>query len=446
MPMSHSVAAPLGRDCRTLARDSLRSMPDHELLTRFAAGDEGAFAALIDRHGPLVRAICRRRLRDPHLVEDAFQATFLALARLARVQRRWDALPSWLFVVARRMAARVERREQRQRRREHAAASRHAEARSARPWDDLLEVLDAELQRLPEQWRAPLICCYLQGRTQDEAARELGWTLITLRRRLAAAREKLRLRLERRGATLSAGLIAAALVPAADAAVPPATCDATAALAASVVSGGAAPAPIAELLRSSVSAAFGRARLWFVPAIAASVLVGAGAIWPFLPQPHAAPPPPEQPAKPQATRDRFNDPLPEGTVARLATIAFKHRGEVSALAFHPDSKSFFSFGKGSVSEWQLPDGQELLHFGDGTQDYDRHQFVAAEARKLIDVKVPNPQVRGRPNEPATLCTVWDLTTRKIDNQFEINIDRNKKSGNSIEFAMSANGRWLAGSA
>jgi RNA polymerase sigma factor (sigma-70 family) len=444
--MPRSLAAPLNRACRTLVRDSLRSMPDHQLLARFAAGDETAFAALVERHGSLVRAVCKRRLRDPHLVEDAFQATFVALARLARSARGSEALAGWLFVVARRMAGKVERREERQRRRERAAARQRVEATEPQPWDDLLEILDEELQRLPQRWRAPLVCCYLQGRTQDEAARELGWPLISLRRRLAAAREKLRRRLERRGATLSAGLIAAALVPTADAAVSPVLRDSTAALAQAALANGTTPAPIAELLRGTLSSMLGRTRLWLAPVIAASVLVGAGAIWPLLPKPQAATPPtPEQPARPQAARDRFNDPLPEGAVARLGTIAFKHRGEVASLAFHPNGKSVFSIGRGSISEWQIADGHELLHFGDGINDYDRHHFVAAAARKLIEVKTPSAQVRGKPAEPATICTVWDLATRKIANQFEIAIDANKKSGNSLHFCLSPSGRLLVGS-
>src|SRR5262249_15136835 len=204
---------------------------------------------------------------------------------------------------------------------------------------------DAELQRLPEQWRAPLICCYLQGRTQDEAARELGWTLITLRRRLAAAREKLRLRLERRGATLSAGLIAAALVPAADAAIPEAVRGSTVALAAASLQGGAIPAPITELIRGGISGALGRSKLWLGSMIATGALVSVGAIQPWITQRRAAQPPQPETSQTEAAkaqvvlRDRFNDPLPEGAIARLGTIAFRHRGEVTALAFHPDGKS-----------------------------------------------------------------------------------------------------------
>src|SRR5262245_37114204 len=195
------------------------SEPDRSLVERFVADDDqAAFAALVDRHGPMVLGVCRRVLGDAHRADDAFQATFLVLAQKAGKVRVDGSLSSWLFGVARRVALAARRSDERQDRLQRAkplAASRDKSG----DWDDLLHLLDAELARLPHKYRAPLLACYLHGRTQDEAARELGWSLSTLRRRLEQGRELLKLRLTARGAALSAGLFAGALAPTARATV-----------------------------------------------------------------------------------------------------------------------------------------------------------------------------------------------------------------------------------
>src|SRR5262249_28180764 len=144
--MSKSMAVPLQRVCRTMVRESLHSLSDRELLEQFLAGNEAAFAALLDRHGPMVRAACLRVVRDASLADDAFQATFAALVRTSKSMRRPDALPGWLFAIARRMAGKLRLRQERLRRNERTAAQRRPEATESRPWDDLLDVLDEELQ------------------------------------------------------------------------------------------------------------------------------------------------------------------------------------------------------------------------------------------------------------------------------------------------------------
>ena len=156
-----------------------------------------------------MRGVCRRVLRDDHLADDVFQAVFLVLARKAGALRRGDLLANWLFGVALRLAKNVRQKEARRRRFERQAAAAPAPERAI--GNDLLVILDEELQRLPADYRAPLLACYHRGRTQDEAARELGWSIRTLRRRLERGRDLLRARMARRGATLSAGLFAAAL-------------------------------------------------------------------------------------------------------------------------------------------------------------------------------------------------------------------------------------------
>jgi RNA polymerase sigma factor (sigma-70 family) len=195
---------------------------DRVLLGRFAertdASDEAAevaFAALVERHGPMVLRVCRAVLGDRHEAEDAFQATFLVLASRARSIRRGDSVGSWLHGVALRVANRERRRAARRRHHErrHAEMTASTEAdpgRGARPADEVDHVLHEEIGRLPEKYRRPVVLCYLEGLTHDQAADQLGWPVGTVRRRLSGARDRLRGRLCRRGVApslLPAGLM-----------------------------------------------------------------------------------------------------------------------------------------------------------------------------------------------------------------------------------------------
>src|SRR5262249_38624165 len=174
---------------------------------------------LVERHGPMVLGICKRVLRDSQLAEDAFQATFLILAKRAGTISADGSVSSWLFGVARRVALAARRSEFRRRNRETRAFADAVQSAPAGQWDELLQILDEELTRLSDKFRAPLLACYWHGRTQDEAARELGWSLSTLRRRLERGRELLKSRLEQRGAALGLGLFAGALAPTVNAAI-----------------------------------------------------------------------------------------------------------------------------------------------------------------------------------------------------------------------------------
>jgi RNA polymerase sigma factor (sigma-70 family) len=189
---------------------------DHELLSRFVGRqDAAAFEALLARHGPMVLAVCRRTLADPTAAEDAFQATFLVFLRKAATVRRGELLSNWLYGVACRTAARARADAARRR-------GREGEAPSRPPLDPLGEItareliaaVDEELLRLPARLRTPLVACYLDGKTRDEAAAALGWSVATLGRRLARGRDLLRSRLARRGVALSAAFLPAALAPA----------------------------------------------------------------------------------------------------------------------------------------------------------------------------------------------------------------------------------------
>jgi RNA polymerase sigma factor (sigma-70 family) len=181
---------------------------DQTLLQRFVARkDEDAFAALVGRHGPMVWGVCRRVAGDPHDAEDAFQGTWLVLARKAGSIRKQASVSSWLHGVAYRVAGQVRATARRQ----HSLRAVGPPAEQKGPEADLtlrelLALLDEELHRLPERCRGPLVLCYLEGKTQDEAARQLGWGKSTLRRRLERGRELLRLRLARRGVSLPTAL------------------------------------------------------------------------------------------------------------------------------------------------------------------------------------------------------------------------------------------------
>jgi RNA polymerase sigma factor (sigma-70 family) len=190
--------------------------------------DEGAFAALMDRHGSMVLGVCRRVLRDPHDADDVFQATFLVLIRKATSLRRPELLGNWLYGVAYRTALRARAGAARRRAPERQAEDvPAAEPVDEKVWDELRPVLDEEVNRLPEKYRAPVILCYLEGKTYTEAARVLGWAAGTVSGRLARAREKLRARLALRGLTLSTAALAMTLCQKGSAAVAAALAQAT---------------------------------------------------------------------------------------------------------------------------------------------------------------------------------------------------------------------------
>jgi RNA polymerase sigma factor (sigma-70 family) len=210
--MAAAQATTVLRHIRELAgRDSTSRLSDPELLRRFMdSRDEGAFTALVKRHGGMVLGVCRRVLGNAHDAEDAFQATFLVLARKAHALSHSGSLPSWLYQVAYRVALKARGRAATRQKHEQATAGRSAGDPLAEiTGRELLRALDEEVQALPERHRAPLVLCCLEDHTCDEAARRLGWSPRTLKRRLQEARRALGSRLARRGLTLAAALLAA---------------------------------------------------------------------------------------------------------------------------------------------------------------------------------------------------------------------------------------------
>jgi len=255
-------------------------LSDSHLLARFIEGrDESAFAALVVRHGPMVLGVCRRLLGNNADAEDAFQATFLILARRAGSVVRREAVGAFLYGVAYRTAVRA--REKACRRR---AVERQVEKmpHPQVPPADVLDwrpALDRELSLLREKYRAALLLCDLEGRTRREAARQLGVPEGTVASRLATARRMLARRLAQCGVTLSGGALAAALAEDASAAVPGRLATETVEAAALVAAGAAVPAaaPAVALMNDVLrSMLMNKLKTCAGAMLAVAVIVGVG--------------------------------------------------------------------------------------------------------------------------------------------------------------------------
>jgi RNA polymerase sigma factor (sigma-70 family) len=187
---------------------SVGQLSDAELLTRFTSGQgdavsQAAFEVIVARHGPMVLGVCRRVLRDAHAAADAFQATFLILTRNARSVHVEDSLGRWLYGVCIRVARRARAITQAERAQVLALNEfdQPDEVAASDPCqhDDLRKAIDGEIARLPGRYRSAVVLCYLEGLTQEQAARRLLCPLGTVQSRLHRARERLRSGLSRRG-------------------------------------------------------------------------------------------------------------------------------------------------------------------------------------------------------------------------------------------------------
>jgi RNA polymerase sigma factor (sigma-70 family) len=253
--MASSTAASILHYLRFLGATAADDEPsDGQLLGRFLAQrDEGAFATLMRRHGPVVLAVCQRVLRNLHDAEDAFQATFLVLARKGASVRKHHSLAAWLHRVALNLArtasATAAQRQAREREVVPIPATDTVDDVASRDWQQLLH---EEVDRLPKKYRVPVILCHFKGATHDEAARQLGWPLGTVSGRLARARGMLRTRLARRGLALTTAGLAAMLTAEASAVVPPALLGLTLRAAVSFAAGGAVSAGVVALAKGAL--------------------------------------------------------------------------------------------------------------------------------------------------------------------------------------------------
>ncbi len=328
---------------------------DAVLLQRYvAARDREAFALLIARHGPMVLGTARRCVGNPHDAEDVFQSVFLSLARLAKRIRRGRALPAWLHQATCRIAAKV--------RKDRASLSQQpppepcedVDPTARLAWQEVRQALDEELQRLPERLRSPLLLCYLSGLTRDEAARQLGWSLGTLKRRLEEGRNVLRSRLARRGIAPVALALAVLTPEAAQAAVGTALLDATLGLVFSTRA--AVPATISALVLRSASTTKGLAMkslLALVAAVAVGVGIYAGMSQADPPKPLEGKTVEASPAREEQDVQR-DDPLPTGGTLRFGTARFRHGFSIGVMAISADGKTAVVGNGTSVTRWGVP--------------------------------------------------------------------------------------------
>ena len=252
-------------------------LADGELLARYTTSNDGlAFAAIVARHGPMVAATCRAILHREHDVEDAFQATFLVLARKAGSVRAGDALGGWLHRVAYRLAVQANVELKRRRRRESDVSPMDIPAAPRPVLDlDLRSVIHHEIDRLPERQRLPVVLCDLEGLSYEQAASRLHSTVPALRCQLSKARERLRARLTRRGVTASA--LAVAMASTTDASTSVAASWAEAAVGAAT--GGASSAAAGALAQTILRGMFTtKLKIATAAALAAAGIVSAGVI------------------------------------------------------------------------------------------------------------------------------------------------------------------------
>ncbi len=311
------------------------------------SGDAAALDSLVRRHGPLVLRVARRVLANAHDVDDVFQATFLVLARRASSIRKGESLASWLHGVAYRLALKVRAMAARRQAIERRAAPREmADPLAEMTARELLGLIDEELRRMPEKYRAAVLLCCVEGRTHAEAARQLGCPLGTLRSRLERGRELLGARLARRGVSPAAPLLACLSAAGAVPVVLP--------------SGGmlGSASPRAAALALSVGGLSWAVCLGLLAAVA---LVGlaAGFVLPRSPKeaPAGSPAPATQ-ARP-ASPDAPELPLPPGAVARMGTLRFRQGGWVHSLALSRDGRRLVTIGQGFVRLWDTASGNEL---------------------------------------------------------------------------------------
>jgi RNA polymerase sigma factor (sigma-70 family) len=360
---------------------SANEVSDRQLLLNFAGrADEAAFAAIVERHGPVVLGVCRRLLGAGPDIDDAFQATFVVLARKAASIYKQSSLGSWLYGVAHRVALQV--RKQRSRRRQHetaAAASlaqtAQTESRQVNPalqasFREIGAILDQELQRLPDLERDALVVCLMEGMSHTEAAQHLGWPLGTLKTRLERGRQLLRERLQRRGLALSAVALTMVLTEQMTAAVPPALGQTALQAAAHRVCSPEVSALAGRVARGLSTSKFklvliGVLTMCLVGFGTALGLTGGGG------EPASDPPPARQAQAQEPPWGKNNSLLPgladvpnvpAGAIAAFGAVPFHNGARIQTSELSPDGKRLATCSRRSLTVWDLASGQRLYRF------------------------------------------------------------------------------------
>jgi RNA polymerase sigma factor (sigma-70 family) len=277
----------LGAVVQSLRRSAAHNGADADLLDEFVhGGDQVAFEALLKRHGPMVMGVCRRVAQHAQDAEDAFQATFLILARKAASLARKELLSGWLYGVAFRVARRSRTMAARRYSRERPYVEQPGKNGDAL-WSDLEPLLDQELHRLPKAFQQPILLCDLQGKSRRDAALVIGVPEGTLSSRLARGRELLRARLARRGVALGTVALAGFLATNSQAAVDHALAASTAQTATTFATGSTAgvSANVATLVQGGL-----KSLLLVKLQIGAAVLLMSAGLWCAQPAPEAETP------------------------------------------------------------------------------------------------------------------------------------------------------------
>ncbi len=409
---------------RRWAAPEAASLSDAELLARFVterASD--AFAALMQRHGRMVWSVCRNVLGQEQDAEDAFQATFLVLARKAASIRKGTALASWLHGTAYHIAWRARRDSITRRKHERKGANMpRAEVAAESSWREVQAILDEEIQKLSARQRAVFVLCALEGKRLAEVAGQLGWKEGTVSGTLSRAREQLRRRLARRGVELSAVLAGLALATAPASAVSAALVEGTLHAALALASGG----PTAGVISASVASLLRQATQMFavtklrlvVFTLAASVITTAVAGFAWQRPEDKLESVTEGAAReadlPRAERDvrartdRFGDPLPPRAVARIGTVRWWCGKSHGPLAFAPDGKSLaLCENRGVVRFLDTTTGKELQRIaipdGGGWSCF----ALASNGKMVATARLRSSVIR-----------IWDVRTGKELRQIE----------------------------
>jgi RNA polymerase sigma factor (sigma-70 family) len=362
-----------------LKRLSASTLTDGECLRRYARDrDEAAFAEVVRRNGPLVLRACRSVLPDSAAADDAFQVTFLALARHAGRLTGSPSVAGWLYRAAVRSAGAIRRADARRRRRERAAV--RPEADGGTSWAEVREAIDAALVRLPDTYRTPLVLCYVQGLGYDDAARRLGCSAGALRGRLERGRVLLRRRLQPLGLSVLA---------AAAAGLPAVSADLRAATLRTIHTAGPASCRVMiAMLAGGLALAAGGLAL----------VAGAGG---DPPRPPADRPTTTAPTPREVAVDALGDPLPPGAIARLGGERWRHDGEATSLAFTPDGRTLVvvSARSGVITFFETATGRPLYRLTDG-----------GEARLLTLAVSPDGKLVAAQSGDRTV-RVWDTKTK-----------------------------------
>jgi RNA polymerase sigma factor (sigma-70 family) len=337
----------------------LDTTDDTRLLAAFAdRRDEAAFTALVGRHGPMVRGVCRRLLGNDHDADDAFQAVFLVLARKAASLRAYRSLAAWLHEVAVRTALKARTVRARRHFHERRAAARTTRSQPPADMDDLRPIVDEELARLPAKYRLPVVLCDLEGRSHQQAAAEVGCPVGSVSWRLARGRDLLRRRLLGRGVTVTTAALGALLAERSAGPLPAALLQATAGAALAFAAGPSGLAPAVSLAEEVLKALpLPKTRVSALVALVLTTLaLGGGlAVWQQASEP-GLPPRPVPASGPPAHADLQGDPLPAGALLRLGTLRWRASPDAHLLEYSPDGKVLAIAERGGLSLWDVATG------------------------------------------------------------------------------------------